>query len=541
MMTNIELANKLKDIAKNYKTLYVMGCFGAPMTASNKKRYTQNHSYNRQADRTAMINAASADTFGFDCVCLIKGVLWGWCGDKNAIYGGAAYASNGVPDIGADSMITVCKNVSTDFSKIEIGEAVWMEGHIGVYVGDGLAVESSPRWANKVQITACNRNVSGYNRRNWTKHGKLPYVKYVENTEPVTPPATDTTVKGIDVSKWQGEIDWKKVKAAGIKFAMIRLGYGSADGSDCGLDGWFERNVAGALKAGIDIGCYFYSYATSVAAAKKEAAFVVKTLQKYKGVFTYPVAFDLEDKTQQSLGKTVLTDMVIAFGDAIEKAGFYCSLYSNPNWLTNYLDDARIKRFDHWLAQWASAPTYTGAFGMWQNSSKGSVDGINGNVDTDIAYKDYPTIIKKAKLNGFTSTDQQPVVPADPEPEPVATFKKGDLVKITGTKYYGGQTIPGWVKAKNWYVLQVNGSRVVIDKSEDGKNAICSPVKAADLQLVTGGTQGYRTYTVVKGDTLWGIAKDYLGSGARYTEIVKLNGLKSSVIYAGQKLKLPQH
>ena len=92
MMTNIELANKLKDIAKNYKTLYVMGCFGAPMTAANKKRYTQNHSYNRQPTRTAMINAASADTFGFDCVCLIKGVLWGWNGDKNAIYGGAGYA-----------------------------------------------------------------------------------------------------------------------------------------------------------------------------------------------------------------------------------------------------------------------------------------------------------------------------------------------------------------------------------------------------------------------------------------------------------------
>lgn len=539
MMTNIELANKLKDIAKNYKTLYVMGCFGAPMTPANKKRYTQNHSYNRQADRTAMINAASTDTFGFDCVCLIKGVLWGWRGDKNAIYGGATYTSNGVPDIGADSMIKVCKNVTTDFSHIEIGEAVWMEGHIGVYVGDGLAVECTPRWANKVQITACNRSVSGYNRRNWTKHGKLPYVKYVEDTAPVTPPTTETTIRGIDVSKWQGEIDWQKVKSAGIKFAMIRLGYGSADGSACGLDGYFEKNVANARKAGIDIGCYFYSYATSVAAAKKEAAFVVQTLHKYKGVFTYPVAFDLEDKTQQNLGKTTLTDMVIAFGDAIEKAGFYCALYSNLDWLKNRLDDTRLKRFDHWLAQWASAPSYTGAFGMWQNSSKGSVSGINGNVDTDIAYKDYPKVIKGAKLNGFTGADQQPVVPSIPEPEPVASLKKGDLVKIIGTKYYGGQTIPGWVKAKHWYVLQVNGNRVVIDKSEDGKNAICSPVNAADLQLVTGGQQAVRTYTVVKGDTLWGIAKKLLGSGARYTEIVKLNGLKSSVIYSGQKLKIP--
>ena len=295
MMTNKELAAKLINVAKNYKTLYVMGCFGAPMTASNKKRYTQNHSYNRQPERTAMINAASADTFGFDCVCLIKGLLWGWNGNKNAVYGGATYTSNGVPDIGADQMIKVCKNVTTDFSKIEVGEAVWLEGHIGVYVGDGLAVECTPRWANKVQLTACNRNVSGYNRRNWTKHGKLPYVEYVADA--TTPPVETTEIRGIDVSKWQGEIDWKKVKAAGIKFAMIRLGYGSSKGDACGLDGYFEKNVKNAIAAGIDIGCYFYSYATSVAAAKKEAAHVINVLQKYKGVFTYPVAFDLEDKT----------------------------------------------------------------------------------------------------------------------------------------------------------------------------------------------------------------------------------------------------
>ena len=540
MMTNKELAAKLINVAKNYKTLYVMGCFGAPMTASNKKRYTQNHSYNRQPERTAMINAASADTFGFDCVCLIKGLLWGWNGNKNAVYGGATYTSNGVPDIGADQMIKVCKNVTTDFSKIEVGEAVWLEGHIGVYVGDGLAVECTPRWANKVQLTACNRNVSGYNRRNWTKHGKLPYVEYVADA--TTPPVETTEIRGIDVSKWQGEIDWKKVKAAGIKFAMIRLGYGSSKGDACGLDGYFEKNVKNAIAAGIDIGCYFYSYATSVAAAKKEAAYVINVLQKYKGVFTYPVAFDLEDKTQQGLGKQVLTDMVIAFGDAIEKAGFYCSLYSNPSWMKSYLDADRVKRFDLWLAHWTDKTNYAGAYGMWQNSSSGKVNGINGNVDTDFAYKDYPTIIKGKKLNGFTGSGQQPTVPDQPDPEPETTLKVGDLVKITGSKYYGGQNIPSWVKAKNWYVRQINGDRVVIDKSEDGQNAICSPVHASGLQLVRRGTDAgtAQIYTVVKGDTLWGIAKKFLGSGYRYTEIVKLNGLKSSVIYSGQKLKIPQ-
>lgn len=172
---------KLIDIAKNYKTLYVMGCFGAPMTASNKVRYTQNHSYNKQAARTAMINAASADTFGFDCVCLIKAILWGWCGDESKAYGGASYATNGVPDIGADTMITKCSGVSSaGWANMLPGEAVWMSGHIGVYIGDGLAVECTPSWENKVQITAVGNigSKAGYKTRTWTKHGKLPYIEY---------------------------------------------------------------------------------------------------------------------------------------------------------------------------------------------------------------------------------------------------------------------------------------------------------------------------------------------------------------------------
>ena len=125
---------------------------------------------------------------------------------------------------------------------------------------------------------------------------------------------TNKELKGIDVSKWQGDIDWSKVKASGISFAMIRLGYGSSDGTQCGVDSYFHKNVVNAVKAGVNVGCYFYSYAMSVEAARKEAQFVVNTLKNYKGVFTYPISFDLEDPKQQSLGKTVLTNMVIAFG-----------------------------------------------------------------------------------------------------------------------------------------------------------------------------------------------------------------------------------
>lgn len=183
-MTNNELVAKCIDIAKNYKTLYVMGCFGAPLTGSNVSRYCNNHSYNKAAARTQMIKAAADQNppvYGFDCVNLIKGILWGWNGNAAKTYGGAQYNTNGVPDIGADQMITKCLNVSTTgWANMEVGEAVWCSGHIGIYIGDGLAVECTPKWENKVQITAV-ANIgakSGYNARKWTKHGKLPYITY---------------------------------------------------------------------------------------------------------------------------------------------------------------------------------------------------------------------------------------------------------------------------------------------------------------------------------------------------------------------------
>ena len=186
VMKASEFVDKLKDIAKNYKTLYVMGCFGAPMTSANKTRYCSNHEYNKRPTRTKMIKAATADTFGFDCVNLIKGVLWGWNGNKKAAYGGAKYNTNGVPDTNADGLIKLCNKVSTDFDNIEVGEVVWTTGHVGVYIGDGLAVECTPSWKNKVQITACNCKKSGYNTRTWKKHGKLPYIKYDVKKKVVT-------------------------------------------------------------------------------------------------------------------------------------------------------------------------------------------------------------------------------------------------------------------------------------------------------------------------------------------------------------------
>lgn len=187
-MTSKEFCAKAQDIANNYKTLYVMGAFGAALYPKNKTRYTTNHKYNMKAARTKKIMAASDDTFGFDCVCLIKGILWGWSGKTSTAYnyGGAAYKSNGVPDYGANQMISVCSDVSTDFFDIVPGEVVWMKNHIGIYIGNGLAVECTPSWQDKVQITAVSNigKKAGYNARKWTKHGKLPYVSYDDAVVP---------------------------------------------------------------------------------------------------------------------------------------------------------------------------------------------------------------------------------------------------------------------------------------------------------------------------------------------------------------------
>lgn len=225
MMTAQELTRRCVDVAEHYKTLYVMGCFGAPMTAANKKRYTQNHEYNRAAARTKMINAATADTFGFDCVNLIKGILWGWNGDLSANYGGARYGSNGVPDVSADGMIRLCKGVTDDFRDIVPGAAVWLSGHIGLYIGDGLAVECTPKWANGVQVTAVGNlgKKAGYNTRTWKKWGLLPYVSY-EEEEIVTyeqwKEFMDRYQKeqsGKPVPVWaQNNGEWEAAKEAGI-------------------------------------------------------------------------------------------------------------------------------------------------------------------------------------------------------------------------------------------------------------------------------------------------------------------------------------
>ncbi len=204
--------------------------------------------------------------------------------------------------------------------------------------------------------------------------------------------------KGIDVSHHNGVVDWDKVKATGIQFAILRCGYGRKSIKQ--TDRQFERNYRECKRVGMPVGVYHYSYAKTAEDARLEADFMLELIAGKR--FEYPVIFDIEDKTQQALGKRVLTEITVAFCEKIEAAGYYTAVYSNVDWFINKLDRSRLEAYDKWLAHWASSPKWGNEFGgLWQYSDSGRVDGIETAVDMNISYRDYPSIIKRAGLNGY--------------------------------------------------------------------------------------------------------------------------------------------
>ena len=207
------------------------------------------------------------------------------------------------------------------------------------------------------------------------------------------------SVKGIDVSAWQGDINWQAVKAAGISFAIIKAG-----GSDADLytDSKWLKNYNGAKAAGIAVGAYYFvgKACTSSYDGKADAERFIKLLEGKQ--FEYPVYMDCE--VTSPAAKKGATDAAIAFCETLEKAGYYAGIYgSTYSTFESRLDDSRLKRFAHWVAQYADRCTYDGDFGIWQYSSSGYVTGIGGNVDMNYAYVDYPSIIKKLGKNGYTA------------------------------------------------------------------------------------------------------------------------------------------
>ncbi len=295
-------------------------------------------------------------------------------------------------------------------------------------------------------------------------------------------------LKGIDVSKFNENIDWNTVKN-NIDFAILRIGYGMYENQE---DEKFEYNYEQCTNLGIPVGVYLYSYAKTEEEAKKEAQVTLKWLNNRK--IQLPIYFDIEDDSQLNLGKETLTNICIAFSSVIENSGYWAGIYSNKNWLTNILNSEELgKRYTIWVAQYADNCTYTGKYDIWQNSSSGKIDGINGNVDTDYMYRDLISDIKNTI-------------------RPIEETKSiTDLANEVIAGKYG------------------NG--------EDRKKALgdrFSEVQAKVNEIL--GAKKETIYTVKSGDNLSVIAQKY---NTTVSSIVSKNNIKNpDKIYVGQKLKI---
>lgn len=216
--------------------------------------------------------------------------------------------------------------------------------------------------------------------------------------------------RGIDVSSHQGVINWEAVKGK-IDYAIIRCGYGSDRESQDDI--YFKRNADECTRLGIPFGVYLYSYADNIDWSNSEVDHVLRLVKGYQ--LAYPIYYDIEDKVQANLSNEALTDIIVYFCDKLEQHGYYVGVYANLNWWNTKLNSERLEAYAKWVARYNSTLGYDA--GMWQYTSSGTIDGINGNVDMNYCYVDYPDAIKKAGLNGFTK-EEVPIVPT-PEIPPV--------------------------------------------------------------------------------------------------------------------------
>ena len=321
--------------------------------------------------------------------------------------------------------------------------------------------------------------------------------------------------KGLDISSYQKGIKFDEIKAK-VDFLILRAGFTGwgGDGTNKNKDNCFEDFYNKAKSRGIPVGAYWYSCANTYEKGKSEAEYVYNNCLKGKQ-FEYPICMDVEEDRHQQVGKEKIANAIKGFCEFLESKGYYVSIYANSNYFNNYIDTAELSMYDKWLAVWNSnKPSFKyGDFGLWQNSSNGIIGGMR--VDTDYAYKDYPSIIKNAGLNGYAKGTSETTAPE--------TSKKSN------------EEIANEVIAGNW------------GNGEDRKNALTNAgYDYSTIQSIVNSKLGVASkpsakyHTVVKGDTLWAIAKKYYGDGNRYSEIAKANNIaNANIISIGQKLLIP--
>ena len=312
---------------------------------------------------------------------------------------------------------------------------------------------------------------------------------------------------GIDVSEFQDNIDWAKVKNGGIDFAMVRAGFGET------LDAMAHKNVSGAIAAGVKCGIYWFGYPLSEAEARREAEKCLEFARQYD--LKYPIAYDFEYDSVKNMErngiaatKANISAFVRAFCSEIESAGYYVMVYTNYDFYNNYFDKSLWTNYDMWLADWddtGTVPRISYAH-IVQYTSKGSVDGINGNVDRDYSVRNY------ADLTEGTGEPEKPGTA-----DTVYTVKSGDTLWGIGQKFgVPYQTI-----------AQYNG---ISDPS------LIYPGQKIKIPETGAGGSDTVTYTVKSGDTLSEIGEKF---GVSYKKIAADNGITNpNLIYPGQVLKI---
>jgi len=268
---------------------------------------------------------------------------------------------------------------------------------------------------------------------------------------------------GIDVSKYQGNINWTKVAADNIKFAIIRAGYGRTATQK---DEYFEANYSGASAAKLPVGVYWYSYATNVSGAEAEAEACLKVIRGK--TFQYPVFYDMEEDKQAALGKTTCTNLAIAFCNKIAAAGYKTGVYGNKYFLTNYIDFNRLGKYYVWLAHYTTTTDFSKRYDMHQFSSTGRVNGISGKVDLNYGYTEF------AGSSDSTNT------PGPSAPNPSITVGKSNALNNTNLYASSAAANRSAVKSGTYYVydgIVVNGRiRITNSSGNVGRTPMSSYV-----------------------------------------------------------------
>ncbi len=259
---------------------------------------------------------------------------------------------------------------------------------------------------------------------------KSPYTKktYTHRSDLADRPITH----GIDVSEWQKEIDWDKVKKDGIKYAFIRVGYRGSSQGTLNEDAYFKQNIEGALAAGIDVGVYIFSQAITKKEAQAEANYVLERIKDYN--ITFPVVLDYEFTSDSGrlekakLSKEKATNICLEFCDTVKAAGYTPMVYANPDMLENHLKPESISdKYLIWLANYTTETSYAGKYDYWQYSSDGSVDGIEGRVDMNFFYGTDIVNATVAPIAEYIYTGKTI------KPAPVVTYN--EKVLVSGTDY----------------------------------------------------------------------------------------------------------